>query len=1850
MVSSSSEWTHTLPEYTGTNRTDYAVGGENRIHSEAVLTFSVSPGDSITKVYVYAQVATLDPVDGTYYWNDIAVDYNFIYPSSTTVTLGFVDIWPITSYEPGAKHVVYWGVKVNGDSDDYTYTESDYYLLSQTAEPTATPTATIAPTSTFTPAPTPTGVWTPTATRTFTNTPTVPTPTPTGTATSTYTPTNTPVPATPTAADAILADSTGDFIIFPWTHTTSQGRHRAYWYEWFYTFGGLPITTDFSSNALISTATQVYRNDPVLGQWEPWGGYRTFIDSESWYSTDTVDAAYAQIANLHKKTIEPTGFVNRTDSTISFDDAYFRFYITGAHEILIKGTSYMMPAANIQITNSTGLHYIYYDLNATIQTSTIFPGMAVPLIAFVYWNSTTGHGMLSDERHGVTMDWSTHEWLHENIGSVYESGMTGTFNPTTFQITAGELDDEDNEFDLPLATTCSIMYLNGSTSWVWDTTQTVYYKKVLTNLQYNNGTTLTPATNTSRFIAYWIYATNSPMHPYVSITGQREDSTLADAEVNNKPELLTFGQIPSVEMKLLYRVILKNTSTPTVSKVDDYRTSKLGPSSSYNATKHSVLTDLGWELSGHNDQYFNVIGGVASAATFNATAAVIVDATITGSLVIVGTPTPTPTLVPTYAYTPPTPQNTYAYTPPTVVPTQAVYGGGIVTVIPTTGGWQILAAAPTPQNTYAYTPPTPQNTYAYTPPTPQPAATPYAFIASGVAEVTNSLGQVTIYAPDTILEGSGAVQITESPDHHYVIAVPSLGGRYVTSNIGNGVAKVWTVTHGLGFQHVVVQLNDNNTLQIASAETVLATTDTVTLYFPTAPTTNQYTVLCMAGGYGSDGGTSSGNHDDLLNRNTTVAHVQYALKAGVEAITGDWTFNRAGAPFIIGANAHDQLVDGLNADMLDGLHYPTEMQTPTPANTPTPQSTFAYVPPTAADTPTPANTPTPQETFAHTFSTPVNTPTPADTVTPVNTPTAASTPSPANTCTPANTPTVIFSPTPQFADKGILLGDGINTVFNWYPSGISRWPLVAVRETNSPYHLVSCEIVVPAQDQITFYFATPPEPGQYKAYVLNADYTAAWAATIDHNLNGPVAYAVYLSTGQLAETYCTFTSDNQLTFEDVVSDATVSVALLSNTTYLGDGINFDLTFTHNLNSRDLVFNSFYSLNGIEVIGEIMFSTKDTGRSVFNYVPSLRQYTMNYSALHMLDDEQAIIPTPANTPTPASTPTPWSVIAGDGITVVTTETLITVAAWTPTPTGTPTPTYTATITPTPTEIFTPYALDDLADVMLDVLYPGDFLVYSADLGVWTNQTVSSPTPVKIHGNGGIHAVIVGSTWEFYITPSITPTPTVTSTFTHIPTNTQTPTSTRTSTSTPTATPTQQFHGGGIATVVQTPGHITINVVAATPQPTYAYVPPTPVNTYSYTPPTPANTVTPANTATPQNTYSHMEPSPANTVTPAKTPTPINTFAYTPPTPASTATPLGGWPTYATPSPMNTATPAKTPTPQNTYAYVPPTPQPTYAYIPPTPMNTYSYTAPTPQNTYAYTPPTIAPSATPANTVTPAKTPTPQNTYAYVPPTPVNTYAHSETTPLPIPTAITFHGSGVATVVQTPGHVTVSVVAATPQPTRVITASGLAVITPALDAFGQPYGPINIYGMAPSPTPTPASNYWHLYDGVSSNLYALWNQYDVLWTSSYSNTRFNLVNMSLKFGSDTLGTKIDLWGDGLYSLGISSQTLDVTTDKRVSFSAPGAIKSVTIDVEHGGVEANYFTFGRTYTAFEGLSLPNGTLFLLTSMEEIVLKDPNGTEYTAPLWTGEQAIAMAAADEKFYFIPIKGTSRYVAFYQRY
>lgn len=345
---------------------------------------------------------------------------------------------------------------------------------------------------------------------------------------------------------------------------------------------------------------------------------------------------------------EPTGFLNRTSSTISFATTTYTFTITGSHDIYIKGVKYTKPTASIQLTtDTTGLWFVYYDSSGTLTVSTTFPGFFVPLIASVYWNTTTDQYLLGDERHGITMDGATHEWMHDTVGVRYESGLTGTFTNTTFATTLGYIHDEDNDIAIAAQTKCNVLYKNGSADWVFDPTTTLYYKVNGSNLRYNNGNTLTDVSSND-YVAYWIFATNDPACPIISIMGQRTDGTITNARANNTYESLALGVLPYKEAKLLYRVILRNDATP-YEEISDYRTSaNSGLSGTVGALTHNSLSGLGWDQSGHNDSSFSVANGITSAtradiAASNLTATTIGNATVTNAtvtnLIVTGTTT-----------------------------------------------------------------------------------------------------------------------------------------------------------------------------------------------------------------------------------------------------------------------------------------------------------------------------------------------------------------------------------------------------------------------------------------------------------------------------------------------------------------------------------------------------------------------------------------------------------------------------------------------------------------------------------------------------------------------------------------------------------------------------------------------------------------------------------------------------------------------------------------------------------------------------------------------------------------------------------------------------------------------------------------------------------------------------------------------------------------------------------------------------------------------------------------------------------------------------------------------------------
>lgn len=278
-------------------------------------------------------------------------------------------------------------------------------------------------------------------------------------------------------------------------------------------------------------------------------------------------------------TYEPTGFPNRTDSTISISTRTFTiapavtsfdFYVQG-----VKFTKTGTPTQSVTIPDVAGqLNYIYYNSSGTLTQSTSLPHLGQnAIVATAYWNGSTA--LLADERHGLTMDWATHYYLHHLVGAVWDNGLVGTFNnDNTFSITEGEIDDEDIEVEISgTQTTCRVLYRDVAigTKVSYGAVGTAWWAESGGVIAYDNAGTLDPVPTTN-YVSYWIFASPDTTCPIYSLVGQRIDATLATAKANQTYVSLDLSTLPNNEMKLLYRVLVQNVGgTETIIETDDRR-------------------------------------------------------------------------------------------------------------------------------------------------------------------------------------------------------------------------------------------------------------------------------------------------------------------------------------------------------------------------------------------------------------------------------------------------------------------------------------------------------------------------------------------------------------------------------------------------------------------------------------------------------------------------------------------------------------------------------------------------------------------------------------------------------------------------------------------------------------------------------------------------------------------------------------------------------------------------------------------------------------------------------------------------------------------------------------------------------------------------------------------------------------------------------------------------------------------------------------------------------------------------------------------------------------------------------
>jgi len=300
-------------------------------------------------------------------------------------------------------------------------------------------------------------------------------------------------------------------------------------------------------------------------------------------------------ANASDENSEPTGFTDRTQSTIAFVDGTRTFSITpvGAYfDYYTAGTRHRKTVAQtLVIPDVEGFYFIYFN-GETLEYATSFTSDILTRFGYaatVYWDATNNVSVaFGDERHGMVMDHATHKYLHLTVGTALQSGGSlASFTTTGTGALAADaqigltdivLFDEDIQFNisdaavpanpfeqiLDPAAQLPIIYRNGAAGdWRIQAATAFPVLQGTARIQWNNpaGPWTQVDAQQGYFVPMWIFATNDPRHPVVAMLGQAEYSILNDAlEQANYDEIL-FGLLPSQEMKVLYRLIFETSTT-----------------------------------------------------------------------------------------------------------------------------------------------------------------------------------------------------------------------------------------------------------------------------------------------------------------------------------------------------------------------------------------------------------------------------------------------------------------------------------------------------------------------------------------------------------------------------------------------------------------------------------------------------------------------------------------------------------------------------------------------------------------------------------------------------------------------------------------------------------------------------------------------------------------------------------------------------------------------------------------------------------------------------------------------------------------------------------------------------------------------------------------------------------------------------------------------------------------------------------------------------------------------------------------------------------------------------------------
>ena len=515
--------------------------------------------------------------------------------------------------------------------------------------------------------------------------------------------------------------------------------------------------------------------------------------------------------NTVRPSSEPIGHENKADSVISFNEGSRQFSIAPAstsYTVWCTGKRYVKTTTeSVTIPDTSGLYYIYFNSSGSLAyKTTFFTWDQDTPTAYIYWNDVENKAyFFADERHGVTLDWATHEYLHRTRGAAIADGFgansytlvgDGSLDADAkIDIADGTFFDEDLQVDIehsasPTANTWQQRLQSGAyipvfykvdSNWKKDTATQFPVKNSGTRAEYNlntAGTWSTTAIDNSKFGVMFVVATNNLSEPVLAIMGQAQYTDQGSAEASTWDELDLTG-FPVVEFRPLYKIVFQTANAYANSPKTKF----------VNLLDLRQITSIG-------------AGGSATAVSDHGSMTGLQDDDHTQYLLADGTRTATSLTV----------------------------SGSVTTNSFILDGIEIDAATPSDTNVLKYS--SALNKYV-----------------PGVASTVASLDDLT----DVILTSATPNQVLKYDGTNWVNATAPSGtiGSTYFATIGNGSSSTFILNHGLSTRDLVVSFTDA-IFPYSSFSTTWEATDlnNVTIYFEYPPITNSVRVSIYAAASG----------------------------------------------------------------------------------------------------------------------------------------------------------------------------------------------------------------------------------------------------------------------------------------------------------------------------------------------------------------------------------------------------------------------------------------------------------------------------------------------------------------------------------------------------------------------------------------------------------------------------------------------------------------------------------------------------------------------------------------------------------------------------------------------------------------------------------------------------------------------------------------------------------------------------------------------------------------------------------------------------------------------------------------